>query len=135
MRYFPACAAAWLMCLGPQFATAENWPGWRGPRGDGTSMETKLPLEWNDASGKNIAWKVPAPGEGHASPIVWEDRIFLAACLKDRQERVLVCLDRKTGKTLWSRSVLRSPLETKHRLNSYASSTPATDGELVYVTF
>ena len=51
------------------------------------------------------------------------------------QERVLACFDRRTGKPLWQQTVLRSPLETKHALNSFASSTPATDGELVYVSF
>src|SRR5436190_8136042 len=50
-------------------ASAENWPGWRGPRGDGTSLETNTPMHWNSAS--NVIWKVEIPGIGHASPIVW----------------------------------------------------------------
>ena len=54
-------------------ATAENWPGWRGPRGDGSSTSQSLPLEWDAATGKNILWKTPIPGTGHASPIIWED--------------------------------------------------------------
>lgn len=114
---------------------AENWPCWRGPRGDGTSLEKGLPRQWDGESGRNIIWKTPVPGVGHASPIVWEDRIFLVSCLEDRQDRILLCYDRQTGKQLWQRTVLRAPLEDKHTLNSYASSTPATDGELVYVTF
>lgn len=121
-------------CLPASLASAENWPCWRGPRGDGSSEERGVPTHW-DAKGENVAWKVEIPGTGHASPIVWQDRIFLASCLEQEQDRVLICLDRKTGKTLWQRSVLKSPLEKKHALNSYASSTPATDGELVYVTF
>jgi outer membrane protein assembly factor BamB len=116
-------------------AHAENWPCWRGPRGDGTSLEKEVPVRWNAATGENIAWKVPLPGHGYASPIVWEDRIFVVSCLEDERERILVCLDRKTGKTLWQQTVLTAPLEKKHKLNSFASSTPATDGELVYVTF
>ncbi len=75
------------------------------------------------------------PGSGHASPIVWEDRVFLVTCREDRGDRCLLCLDRRSGRTLWERVVVRAPLEKKHRLNSYASSTPATDGERVYVTF
>jgi outer membrane protein assembly factor BamB len=113
----------------------ENWPGWRGPRGDGTSLETNVPLHWNGAAGENLVWKTPLPGSGHASPIVWDDRIFIVGCTEAAQERILCCLDRRTGKTLWQRTILRSPLETKHALNSFASSTPATDGELVYVSF
>lgn len=116
-------------------ARGENWPGWRGVRGDGTSNEQNVPLHWDGTTGKNIVWKVAVPGEGHASPIIWGDNIFLASCLDDNHHRVLICLDRRTGKTRWQQTVLKSPLETKHKLNSYASGTPATDGKLVYVTF
>lgn len=116
-------------------AQAENWPGWRGPRGDGTSLEENIPVHWDGESGENIVWKVAIPGEGHSSPIVWEDTIFQTTCLPETQERVLMCLDRETGETRWKRSVIKSSLETKHRLNSFASGTPATDGELVYVAF
>jgi outer membrane protein assembly factor BamB len=116
-------------------ARAENWPGWRGPRGDGTSVEANVPVEWNGQTGENIVWKTPLVGSGHASPTIWNDRIFLVACLDATQERVLISLDRATGKQLWQKTVIRSPLETKHALNSFASSTPATDGQLVYVSF
>lgn len=114
-------------------ARAENWPAWRGPRGDGHSSEKQLPTRWGPDEG--IVWKVPLAGQGHASPIVWQDHVFVVACLPESGERVLTAIDRRSGKTLWHRTVVKSPLETKHGLNSYASSTPATDGELVYVTF
>ncbi|MBI3467872.1 MAG: PQQ-binding-like beta-propeller repeat protein [Planctomycetes bacterium] len=113
--------------------SAEDWPGWRGPRGDGTSLETNVPVRWNGPTGENIAWKVPLPGQGHASPIVWGDYLFLISCIDETQERVLLCLDRRDGSTRWRKTVFTAPLETKHVRNSYASGTPATDGELVYV--
>jgi hypothetical protein len=116
-------------------ARAENWPGWRGPTGDGVSRESNVPVQWNGNTGEHVAWKVPTPGNGHSSPIIWNDRVFLVGCAKDENERVLVSYDCKTGQQLWQRTVLTSPLETKHALNSFASSTPATDGELVYVSF
>ena len=72
-----------LLC--GDFLAAENWPGWRGPRGDGTSIEKGVPTEWDGASGKNIRWKVPIPGKGHASPIIWKDRIFVVSCLPDEK--------------------------------------------------
>ena len=121
-----------------QFAVpvhAENWPCWRGPRNDGSSLEEGIPIRWNGTAGENIAWKVAIPGVGHASPIVWEDRIFQVTCDEETEDRLLLCLDRNTGKTLWRRTVVNSPLEKKHGLNSRATSTPATDGELVYVSF
>jgi hypothetical protein len=114
---------------------AENWPAWRGPRGDGTSEESNVPTHWNAATGENIAWKVEVPGEGHSSPIVWNDSLFLVSCLTESEERVLLCLDRRTGDKRWQQIVIKSPLETKHARNSFASGTPATDGKLVYVAF
>ena len=121
----------WLALAGG--AAAEDWPQWRGPRGDGTSCEANIPTAW--APNENIAWKVPVPGSGHSSPIVWQDRIFVASCREESKQRLLVCFDRATGCELWQQVVLESPLEDKHQLNSFASSTPATDGQLVYVTF
>ena len=116
-------------------AHAENWPGWRGPRGDGTSLEKNVPTDWDAQTGKNILWKVKVPGVGHASPIVWDDRIFTVSCLEKELERILLCWDRHTGKKLWQHTVVRAPLETRNTLNSYASGTPATDGKLVFATF
>jgi outer membrane protein assembly factor BamB len=112
---------------------AENWPGFRGPRGDGTSLETSVPTTWSATD--NIAWKTPIPGLGHSSPIIWEDRVFLTTAVPAANDRILLCLDRKTGKTLWQKTVINAPLEPKNGENSYASSTPITDGEKVYVTF
>jgi len=114
---------------------AEPWPGWRGPRGDGSSNETDIPLTWNGETGENIVWKIPIPGKGHSSPVVWGDRVFVTTCLEEDQRRMLLCLDRQTGKLLWQQEVLRADLEILHRLNSHASGTPVTDGQRVYVCF
>lgn len=114
---------------------AEDWPGWRGPRGDGTSLETGLPEVWDGTTGTNIAWKVPVPGTGHGSPIVVGNRIFLATCLPETEDRQLLCLDTTTGQVAWQTTVCQSPLEVKHHLNSHASSTPAADEQTVYTTF
>jgi hypothetical protein len=114
-------------------AFAENWPCWRGPHHDGTSLEQGVPVYWSATS--NVLWKVELPGSGHASPIVWGDRIFTVSALPDTQARLLLCLDRRTGKMLWQQTVLTAPMEHKHTLNSFASSTPAADGDLVYVAF
>ena len=113
-------------------AQAESWPGWRGPRGDGTSLEQDVPTNWDPAG---ALWKTEIPGQGHASPIVWGDRVCTATALPATQERVLLCLDRATGKVLWQQTVVQGPLEKIHKENSYASGTPATDGERVFVTF
>lgn len=124
-----------LLCgLSVQAVMAENWPGWRGPTGDGLSAEKDLPAVW-DGESKNLLWKVKIPGSGYSSPIVWGDRVFLTTCLPESQERLLICLDRKQGNTLWKKSLVTAPLETLHKFNSHSSGTPATDGKLVYAAF
>src|SRR5690348_7515272 len=80
--------AAWLTATS---ILAENWPGWRGPRGDGTSLEEKVPVRWS--GGENIAWKIEVPCLGHASPIVWDDRIFLVGADLEHGDRLVVCFD------------------------------------------
>jgi len=128
----PLCLASAVSAIEPP---AKNWPGWRGPRGDGSSQEANLPTKWNGETGDNIAWKTPLPATGHGSPIVWGDHIFLLGCQEETGDRVLLALDRKTGQILWQKTVLKAPLEKKHSLNSFASGTPATDGQFVYVSF
>ncbi len=128
------CLTLMIMGVG-QVAVAEDWPSWRGPRGDGSSLEQDVPVHWDIPTGKNVAWEASIPGVGHASPVVSQDRVFVVSCLEDRNQRVLLCLDRQTGKSLWQTVVLEAPLEKRHKLNSRASGTPAADGEQVFVTF
>ena len=123
---------AGLLAYSTTTAQAEAWPGWRGPRGDGTCMEKNVPTKWDPAG---ALWKIELPGKGHASPIVWGGRVLTVTALTATKERVLLCLDRNTGRILWQRTVVQGPLEKIHKENSYASGTPATDGERVYVTF
>jgi outer membrane protein assembly factor BamB len=78
---------------------------------------------------------VAVPGEGHSSPIIWGKRLFLTTARKDAKERCLLCFERTTGQLLWQQAALRSSLEAKNSENSYASSTPATDGKKVFATF
>jgi outer membrane protein assembly factor BamB len=111
-------------------ARAENWPGWRGPRGDGTSAEKGLPTTWSAT--ENVRWKVRLPGPGNSSPIVWDNRIFLTQALDPKgTERAVLCFDRKDGKLLWQRSIPFKGEEPTHDTNPYCSATPVTDGERV----
>lgn len=134
MKRPPAATALvpvlFALCLAK--AWSEPWPGWRGPRGDGTSLERNLPTDWDPA---RAVWQCELPGRGHASPVVWGDRVFTVTAMDDTRERVLLCVDRTSGKLLWRQTVVAGPLEKLHRENSHASGTPATDGERVYVTF
>jgi outer membrane protein assembly factor BamB len=134
-------------------AGAENWPQFRGARG-GVSTETGVPVQWTATS--NVAWRVPLPGPGHSSPIVWGDRIFLTAFREQpggswavtrsvsnifargvavTGRLVVLSLDRASGKVLWERDVGATRIEEIHPTNSPASPTPVTDGQLVYAYF
>ena len=87
-------------------AASENWPGWRGPRGDGSVAEApNLAVKFDPAT--DAIWKTAIPGIGHASPVIWEDRIFLVTA--EEGKRSLLSLDRVSGKILWSEVVLEAP--------------------------
>ena len=121
-----------LLIINP-VAEAQNWPNWRGPNGDGTSTETNIPTKWDSVT--NVVWKVPVPGQGYSSPIIWQDFLFMTTAIQESQEKVLLCYNNKNGKLLWQKTVLNTPFENKHNDNSYASGTPATDGVNVFVSF
>src|SRR5262249_25557139 len=118
LRSLPAMrrlAALLLLPLCASVTSAEDWPGWRGPRGDGTSTETGVPIKWTRTD--NVAWKTEIPGIGHSSPVVWGDSVFVTSCLETgdkKGKRVLIRLDRRDGKVLWERTVVDAPLEHKH---------------------
>ena len=123
-----------LLIINPMSVTqAQNWPGWRGPNGDGTSIETNLPIHWDSVT--NVLWKSRVPGIGYASPIVWGDKLFTVTALTETQEKVLLCYNCKNGDLLWQKTMLKGTFENKHDNNSYASGTPATDGTRIYVSF
>jgi hypothetical protein len=111
-------------------AHAENWPGWRGPRGDGTSAEKHVPSTWSQD--ENVRWKVKLPGPGNSSPIVWGDRVFLTQSLDTKgTERAVMCFDRKNGNLLWQKVTPFRGEEPTHATNPYGAATPVTDGERV----
>ncbi len=137
-RHVALLSAVILVALQP--AVAENWPQWRGPRGNSTSTETGLPVVWNDQA--NIAWKTPLPGWGSSTPAIWRDDVFVTT---QHDDGLLVLkLDRRSGKIVWQREVgtaatpRTGPKRDKqvfHQLHNLASPSPVTDGETVVVHF
>jgi len=142
--------------------SAGNWPQWRGPEGSGISNEKNLPSEWSPT--KNIKWKTPIEGRSHSSPIVWGNRIFLTTAVEgaevpgakavkhqiDGKDFIhpdsvgankkhtfkVMALDRDSGKLVWQQTAWEgTPYDDRHRKSSYAASTPATDGKMVYAFF
>jgi outer membrane protein assembly factor BamB len=115
-----------------------NWPQWRGPAANGLVLHGNPPLSWDEKT--NIKWKVPLPGLGHATPIIWENKIFVLTAVpvegSKKQVFTVLCLDRLTGRMLW-RKVARedTPHQEIQPTNSHASGSPVTDGELLIVSF
>ncbi|HVJ81953.1 MAG TPA: PQQ-binding-like beta-propeller repeat protein [Planctomycetia bacterium] len=132
MKRFVEAAFALSFMLAPP-AAAENWPQFRGPTGQGVSAEKDPPLEWS--SSKNIAWKTEIPGDAWSSPIVWGDRAFVTTATDGGKSCRIVALDFKSGAILWNKEVFRQSLKRKEGRNTYATPTPATDGERVYACF
>ena len=112
-------------------ANAENWPRYRGSDGSGVSREKGFPTTWKL---EDYEWAVDLPGEGHSSPAIWDRHLFVTTATDGGRTRLLMCLDATTGKTKWSRPA-EFQVNPKHEMNSFASSSPATDGERVYVAF
>jgi outer membrane protein assembly factor BamB len=112
-------------------AAASNWPRFRGTNGTGIATDKEVPVEWNESS---VLWKTAVPGVGNSSPVIWGERIFLQSAPADGKARLLVCLNAADGKVLWTRSVPAASAPINEH-NTLASSTPATDGERVYVMF
>ncbi len=146
-----------FLLLSAAVAADSNWPQFRGIEANGTGTGTP-PLEWNGESGKNILWKTPIPGLGYSSPVIWGDRIFLTSAVataggnaavklglygdigsvpgEGKQDFNVYCLDRKTGKILWTRTAISGePKVKRHPKSSHANPTPATDGKHLVVFF
>src|SRR5206468_779708 len=72
--------AGWLPLTNILAANTVNWPQFRGPNSSGVS-DDPAPSTWNIKTGENIRWQTPIPGLGHACPIVWQDRVYVATAV------------------------------------------------------
>ena len=116
----------------------QNWPCFLGPYASGISMFTNVPATWDAKTGAGIAWKVPAPAKGLGSPVVWGNQVFFSG--GDASKREVLCLDSRTGQTLWRQTVASTPSGPAQAADvpestGYAASTMATDGRRVYAIF
>ena len=122
------------------------WPQWRGPLGTGVGPQAEPPLTWSETN--NIKWKLPLPGEGDSTPIVWADRVFVLCAVpvekgSDQDAKpnstfrfTVICVDRPSGKILWQKVAREAaPHEGHQENNTFASASPVTDGKLVWAFF
>ncbi|MBI5775555.1 MAG: PQQ-binding-like beta-propeller repeat protein [Verrucomicrobia bacterium] len=116
-------------------ASAEDWPEFRGPTGQGISAERNLPVEWSGT--KNVVWKQPVPGSGWSSPVVVDKRVYLTTAVPsgDGQSLRALGLDAASGKILWNTELFAKTVGKAHKKNSQASPTPLVYGGRLYVHF
>jgi outer membrane protein assembly factor BamB len=112
---------------------AKYWARWRGPSGQGVVSGTGYPDSWSGT--ENVKWKVPVPGSGNSSPIVWGDRIFVTTAYDGGRKVSVVAFRRSDGMKLWETFAPDGRSAYGHYKNGHASATPATDGQRVYVSF
>lgn len=153
---------ALLMGLQARAATNpdDQWPSWRGPQGTGAASRAHPPVEWSES--RNVAWKVPVPGRGSSTPVVWADQVFLLTAIPDGPEAsaaaespgggrggrgrgespsvpqrfTVLSFDRKDGKVHWQHTPrIQVPHEGHHKDHGFASASPVTDGKVLIASF
>jgi outer membrane protein assembly factor BamB len=129
-RLLPA-AALFIPLLAADPAAAQNWTRYRGDNGSGISTEKGFPVTFSPGEYK---WKITLPGEGHSSPVIWKNKLFVTSAIDRGAVRYLHCINTDTGKIVWTRETgLNRSL--KHPKSSWASATPTVDAERVYAAF
>lgn len=125
--------AALMVMLGSSVADhvvrAENWPQWRGAKHNGVSSEANVPTKWSKS--ENIAWRLPLPGPGGATPVVWGERIFLTSVDKGSGDLLLLCIG-TDGKEKWRQTMASGNQDVRGDEGNSASNSPCTDGEHVW---
>jgi outer membrane protein assembly factor BamB len=125
LAFLTTCA---LTLLAAQTTTqAANWPNWRGPTHNGVSTETGIPAEFGP--GQNVAWKVPLPGPGGATPVAWGEQIYVTSV--DGQKLLLQAFS-TTGKLKWQHQIGTGNKVVRSDEGNSASPSPVTDGKHVW---
>ena len=154
MKRIGICLAITMMVAMSTVLAAQNWPQFRGTTAGVGVDHPDLPDRWSTS--ENIAWVTSIPGFGWSSPIVWGDHVFLTTVVNSAQQEppkpgfylgdwpastaphrwMVYDVDFNSGQVRWAKDVGGAPpSKAKHLKNSYASETPVTDGERVYVYF
>jgi outer membrane protein assembly factor BamB len=148
-----AATIAAVASLGAAGSAANtNWPGFRGPGARGIADGHALPVSWNVKAGENVRFSTRVPGSGHASPIVWADRVYLTTAVADGAPPLklgdsggigleaddrpyrwqVLALDARSGAVAWTRDVHSGkPRAKRHVKSSQANATPVTDGRAI----
>jgi len=122
-----------MLILASTGGMAAHWPAWRGPEGNGTCRETRLPLHWS--TNENVRWQVPLPELGNSTPIVWGHRVFLTQALAKEGLRSLLCFDLQSGAPLWRAETACTESDAGGDSNPPCTPSVVTDGRWVVAWF
>lgn len=132
-RLFGRLCLLWASGTAALAASSEGWPQFRGPAGDGVAAAA-VPVTWSEIAG--VHWKTAVHGKAWSSPVVWKNQVWVTTATEDGHELFVVCLDRKTGKTVRDQLLFKvEKPQFCHKFNSYASPTPVIETGRIYVTF
>lgn len=114
---------------------ASDWPGWRGPAGNGVAPSDQTPpTKWSNT--ENMAWKVAIPGRGHGSPTVVGNHVYLPTAEVEGEIQSVICFDRTSGRHLWKRTIHQGHFDKKgNTKSSHASASVTCDGERLFINF
>jgi len=134
-----------------------SWPSFRGPEAGGVADGQNLPDQWDGVRGEHVQWRTRIPGLAHSSPIVWGNRLYLTTAISSEKDATfkhglfgegdastdrsmhrwnVLAVDTRSGKIIWETTAYQgAPKEKRHVKNTYASSTPATDGKHIIAFF
>ena len=111
--------------------SAQEWTRFRGPNGSGVSQVTTVPAEWTE---QDYNWRIALPGVGHSSPVLWGDLLVVTTGDEATGGRLVIAVDAADGKERW-RFEFEAHTHRKHKLNSFASATPAIDDRSIYTAW
>ncbi|HTI70560.1 MAG TPA: PQQ-binding-like beta-propeller repeat protein [Candidatus Limnocylindria bacterium] len=145
-------ALATLSAVAAPEESLKNWPSWRGPLSSGVAPLANPPVSWDENS--HVKWKIPVPGEGTGSPVVWNDLVFILTAVptgtngsgngapagsdqpQEEEKFTVLAYERSTGKLRWQDSPrVEVPHEGHHKDHGFASASAVTDGEVVIAYF
>src|SRR5262245_5853839 len=133
MRKAALCSSLFVVmsAVAVSMTVAQEWTRFRGPNGTGESETSTIPASWKPGEEN---WRIELPGIGHSSPVLWGEKIFILSADPKAATRYVLCINAKDGKEIWRRDY-PGVHHHLHVNSSFASVTPAVDGERIFVAW
>ncbi len=143
--------------LSGQLMPERQWPGFRGYMASGVLDNANLPESFDFQNMANVRWKIPIPGLGLSSPVIWGDKLFITTAVSSSDNEGIktgiygdgmpvadssvhdwkvICIDKNSGKMIWERTAFTGiPKIRRHPKSTHANASVATDGKYAVAFF